>query len=136
MSGQTPNETLEQKVDKLTATVDARFDTIDKRFEAVDKRFETVDKRFEAVDKRFDAVDKRFDAVDKRFDDVDKRFDDVAEALVEQREYTEFAFDKLRTDMIAGSRQIRGDISRLERKLDRVLDTRTRTKSPGRRRRS
>ena len=129
MSEHTPNETLEQKVDTLTATVDARFD-------AVDKQFEGVDKRFEASDTRFEAIDKRFDAVDKRLDDVDKRFDDVTEALVEQRQYTEFAFEKLRTELSVSSRQIRGDISRLERKLDRVLDTRTRTKSPRRRRRS
>src|SRR5215510_15133671 len=106
MSETTPNETLEQKVDKLTATVEARFDSVDKRFDAVDKRFEAVDKQFE----------------------------EVTEALVEQREYTEYAFDRLRTEINAGSRQIRGDISRLERKLDRVLDTRTRTKSPRRRR--
>jgi uncharacterized protein YicC (UPF0701 family) len=92
-------ETVEQKVDALSASVDARFDAVDKRFEAVDKRFDTVDKRFDAVD---------------------KRFDDVTEALVEQRQYTEFAFDRLAGEMREG-------FNRLERKLDQFIDVQLKT---------
>jgi hypothetical protein len=40
-------------------------------------------------------VDRRFDVVDRRFDVVDRRFDEVDAAIVEQRQYTEFAFGKL-----------------------------------------
>ena len=60
---------------------------------------------------------------------TDKRFDEVSEAFVEQRRYTEFAFEQLRTDMTGG-------FGRLDRKLDRVLQTLTRSLSPRRRRRS
>jgi hypothetical protein len=60
---------------------------------------------------------------------TDKRFDEVSEAFVEQRQYTEFAFDRLRTEMNSG-------FNRLDRKLDRVLSALTRTPAPRRRRRS
>jgi hypothetical protein len=106
MTNDSQPATLEEKVDRLTARVDAGFADVDQRFEAVNRRFEAVDKRFEAVD---------------------KRFDEVTEALVEQRKYTEFAFDTLKTEMTGG-------FGRLEHKLDRVLDTLTRTKSSRRRR--
>lgn len=62
-----------------------------------------------------DSVDARFDAVDARFATVDARFDDVTAALVEQRQYTEFAFERLRGEMGAG-------FGRLERKLDLLID--------------
>jgi hypothetical protein len=66
-------------------------------------------------------------SVDARFVDVDRRFDEVSEAFVEQRKYTEFAFEQLRTEM-------KGGFGRLDRKLDRVLETLTRSLSPRRRR--
>jgi hypothetical protein len=102
---------------------------VDARFEAVDKRFEAVDKRFEAVDKRFEAVDARFDQVDARFDQVDARFDEVTFALVEQRQYTDAAFERLHGEMTAGFRTVTGDFGRLERKLDQVIDRLTRPRS-------
>ena len=71
----------------------------------------------------------RFDAIDRRFDAIDKRFEQVTAAIVEQREYTEFAFGQLRTEMNSG-------FNRLEHKLDRVLDTLTGTSSPPRRRKA
>jgi hypothetical protein len=60
---------------------------------------------------------------------TDKRFDEVSEAFVEPRKYTGFAFEQLRTEM-------KGGFSRLDRKLDRILETLTRSLSPRRRRRS
>ena len=80
----------------------------------------------ETIAEKITALNK---SVDARFVDVDKRFDEVSEAFVEQREYTELAFDQLRTEM-------KGGFSRLDRKLDRVLATLTRSLSPRRRRRS
>jgi len=88
--GQT--ETVEQKVDKLSASVDKRFDTLSAS--------------------------------------VDKRFDDVAAALVEQRNYTEFAFDRLAGEVQNGFKGVAGRLNsidsrfnRLERKLDQFIDT-------------
>jgi hypothetical protein len=68
------------------------------------ERVETIERKLDAlsssVDERFDKVDKRFDEVDKRFTEIDRRFDEVSAAFVEQREYTEFAFGRLRREMI------------------------------------
>ena len=80
----------------------------------------SVDRRFDEVDKRFDEVDKRFDEVDKRFEEVDKRFEEVQEALVEQRRYTDFAFERLIGEMRSG-------FDRLEWKLDRFVDAQLQT---------
>jgi hypothetical protein len=82
-------QTVEQKIDTLSASMDRRFDTLSA---SVDQRFDTLSAS------------------------VDHRFDDVSASLVEQRQYTEFAFDRLAGDMKAG-------FNRLERKLDQFIDT-------------
>jgi tetrahydromethanopterin S-methyltransferase subunit G len=115
-------DAIEEKLDRLTASVDARFDAVDARFDAVDARFDAVDARFDAVDTRLDGVDARLAGIDARFDTVDARFDDVTSALVEQRQYTEFAFDRLRGEMLAGFAAMTTNFGRLERKLDQVID--------------
>jgi hypothetical protein len=97
--GQTPTT-----IEELSVSVDRRFDAVDRRFDAVDRRFEAVDRRFEAVDRRFEAVDRRFDAVDA--------------AIVEQRQYTEFAFGKLQQELVT----VKSGLGRVERKLDRLID--------------
>lgn len=105
----------------------------------------TVEDKLDAltasVDRRFDAVDRRFDALSAS---VDCRFDEVGKALVEQREYTEFAFNGLktqfdglqaqfeevktgvgglRTEMKAGFSGVESRFNRFERKLDQFIDT-------------
>jgi DNA anti-recombination protein RmuC len=99
-------ETVGQKLDTLSASVDQRFDTMSA---SVNERFDTMTA----------SVDERFDAVDV--------------ALVEQRQYTEFAFDRLdrRFDSVdarfnsVDSRldSIDSRFNRLERKLDQFIDT-------------
>ena len=85
-------QTVEQKLDTLSASMDRRFDTLSAS--------------------------------------VDQRFDDVTASLVDQRQYTEFAFDRLASEMRAGFKGV--DIrfngieirfNRLERKLDQFIDT-------------
>ena len=112
-------QVIENKLNALSASVQVRFETVDGRFDAVDARFD-------AVDARFDAVDARFETVDARFDAVDARFNEVTSALVEQRQYTEFAFDRLRTEMTSGFSNVTDQIGRLERKIDVVIDRLTR----------
>lgn len=103
-------QTVEQKVDTLSASMDRRFDTLSA---SVDQRFDTLSA-----------------SVDHRFDVVDQRFDEVTASLVEQRQYTEFAFDRLVSEMKLGFKGV--DIrfngieirfNRLERKLDQFIDT-------------
>jgi hypothetical protein len=103
---------IEHKLDALTASTDARFDAVDARFDAVDARFDAVDARFDAVDARFDALTAS----------VDGRFDEVTSALVEHRQYTEFAFDRLRREMLAGFGAQTTNFERLERKVDQLID--------------
>jgi len=76
-------------------------------------------------------------------DSVDRRFDAVDEALVEQRRYTEFAFDRLKQEMASGFGRVehelgvvktgvhrleqemvivKSGLGRLECKLDRLID--------------
>jgi len=106
-------QTVEEKLDRLSGSVDQRFGQIDERFEQVDRRFEQVDRRFEQIDRRFEQVDRRFEQVDRRFDQIDA-------AIVEQRQYTEFAYARLETKMDAG-------FSRVERKLDQFIDVQLQT---------
>lgn len=75
---------------------------------------------------RVDAIEQKLDgltaSVDARFDAVDARFDEVTSALVEQRQCTEFAFERLRGEMVAGFAAMTTNFGRLERKLDQVID--------------
>lgn len=76
----------------------------------VDRIEQKLDSLTASIDRRFADVDRRFADVDRRFDDVDRRFNDVTDALVEQRQYTEFAFDRLDKRLTA-----------MDVKLDEVL---------------
>jgi chromosome segregation ATPase len=78
---------------------------------------EEMIERFEQIDKRFDQIDERFDQIDERFEQVEGGFAAVTEQLVEQRAYTEFGYERLDKSLHALS----GGLSRLERKLDRIL---------------
>lgn len=100
-------EVVEQKIDALTTSVDARFEAVVARFDALTA---SVDARFEAVDARFDALTASIDA----------RFEEVAQAFVEQRQYTEFAFNRLATEMCAGFRRVDERLDQLAGRLDRV----------------
>jgi hypothetical protein len=125
-------------VDVRFDAVDVRFDAVDARFDAMDARFDAMDARFEAVDARFEAVDARFEAVDARFDGVDTRLEELTEqlatGLAEQRAYTDHAFGRLRQDLqeqsartAAGFDRTDGHLARIERKLDRFIDTQSKT---------
>ncbi len=108
---------VEQKVDDLSASVDWRFEQVDRRFEQVDRRFEEVDRRFEQID--------------RHFEEVDRRFDEVTTAIVEQRQYTEFAFERLQEMMQDGFKTLTATVDRglgrLERKIDQLIDVQFQT---------
>src|SRR5262245_48615994 len=102
-----------------------RVERIEQKLDTLSKSVDTLSK---SVDTLSDSVDKRFADVDKRFADVDKRFDEVSEHFTEQRQYTEFAFDKLRGEMTAGFTRLEGliaantgGLARLERKFDQFV---------------
>ena len=60
--------------------------------------------------------------LDRRFEQVDRRFDAVDAAIVEQRQYTEFASSRLEAKMDAGFTRVGERFDRLERKLDQFID--------------
>ena len=66
------------------------------------------------------SVEQKLDALSAP---VDKRFDTVDEAFVEQRRYTEFAFDRLQNEMKSGFARMDGRFDRLERKLDQFIES-------------
>jgi hypothetical protein len=68
------------------------------------------------------SVDARFEQVDPRLAQIDRRFDEVLAAIVEQREYTEFAFQRVERRMDGFERSTVAGFARLERKLDLILD--------------
>jgi hypothetical protein len=98
----------------------------------------------ENVRERVQAVEHKVDALAVS---VDARFNAVDEALLEQRQYTEFAFDRLSGNMRADFYRIdkrfdgveehfvvlkgrfeglEGHFNRLERKLDRFIESQSR----------
>ncbi len=87
-------------------------------------RKDDLERKVDALSANVDALSTNVDSlsasVDLRFNEVDKRFDEVAKGFVEQRQYTEFAFDRLTGEM-------RGGFNRIERKLDQFIDTQSKT---------
>ena len=96
-----------------------RIDDLAGRVEVIEQK---VGQLSASVDQRFDQVDQRFDQVDQRFDQVDQRLNQVDAALVEQRLYTEFAYERLDSKTDAGFANMDGRFSRLQRvgRLDPV----------------
>ena len=76
----------------------------------VDRIEQKLDSLAVSIDRRFDDVGRRFDDVGRRFNEVDRRFNEVTDALVEQRQYTEFAFERLDKK-----------VTSIDMKLDEVL---------------
>lgn len=101
----------------------------------------SLPERVQGVEQKVDAFSA---SVDAKFDQVDRRFDQVDAALLEQREYTEFTYEKLDSKMDegfsrldrkmdagfsrldqkvdAGFAQADGRFARLERKIDQIID--------------
>lgn len=96
-------QTIERKLDDLSASVDNRFEQVDNRFEQVDKRFEVLEARMTAG----------FAAVDDHF--------------AERRAYTEFGYTRLE-QLIVG---LSGRFDRFERKLDQIVDLHLLKPRPG-----
>jgi hypothetical protein len=69
--------------------------------------------------------------MDRRIDEIDARFDAVDAAFLEQRQYTEFAFQTLAGQMAGqmkdGFEAMSSHFARLERKFDTLIDTHSTT---------
>jgi septation ring formation regulator EzrA len=94
-----------------------RIDDLTERVQTVEEK---LDRLSASVNQLSTSVDRRFDQVDARFAKVDERFDALDAAIVEQRQYTEFAYSRLEAKMDAG-------FGRVERKLDQFIDVQLQT---------
>jgi hypothetical protein len=87
--------------------------------------------RVQVIETKLDSlagkVEQLATSVDERFDAVDRRFDALEAAIVEQRQYTEFAFTQLDHKMDAGFARWDERLSRFERKVDQFIDVQVRT---------
>jgi hypothetical protein len=112
--------------------------------EGLPARVDSIEQKLDALS---ESVDLRFAEVNARFDEVDKRFHEASEHFVERREYTEFAFERLRKEMVERFTRVESliatntaGLARLERRRDRFegefdefLESQ---RKPGRRQRS
>jgi len=83
----------------------------------VDEIAEKLDTLSASVDQRFGEVDQRFNAVDERFD---KALVDISEHFVEQRQYTELAFDTLRKEMREGFAEMHEGFAEMRSGFERI----------------
>lgn len=80
---------VEQKVDALSGSVDARFDAVDAALVeqrqytefAFDRLANEMRAGFSSVNDRFNASETRFDSMDSRFDNMDSRFNSMERKL-------------------------------------------------------
>ena len=108
-----------------------RIDALTEDVQAVEKRVQTVGDKLDRVSA---SVDRRFEQVAQQVAQVDRRFDAVDTALLEQRQYTEFASARLEAKMDAGDSRLEAKIDagfarfeRVERKLDQFIDVQLQT---------
>jgi hypothetical protein len=86
---------IRMTVAQLKKHMDNRFKTVERRmnrrFAAVDARFTAVDGRLDAMDARFDAIDARFDRTDARmavgFESLDAKFDALFRILKDEQDH-------------------------------------------------
>ncbi len=71
----------------------------------------------EGMPERVDRVEQKVDGLTAS---VDERFDAVDQAFLEQRQYTEFAFDQLRAEMRAGFGQVDARFGQVDARFDRM----------------
>jgi hypothetical protein len=93
---------------------------------AMADRIDALTERVQAVETRVQTVELKLDVLSGKVDDlsasVDQRFEQVDAAILEQRQYTEFAFSRLEAKMEAGFNRFGERFDRLERKLDQFID--------------
>ena len=91
---------------------------------------QNLTRRVDGLEIKLDDVSEKIDHLS---DSVDRRFEQVDAAFVEQRQYTEFAFQRLEgtmgagflrleATMDAGFSRLEGHIVRVERKVDQLID--------------
>jgi len=110
-----PIDVLTMKVDALAQGMAEGFAAVDRRFDGIDGRLDGIDGRLDGIDSRLDGIDGRLDAHDARFDGIDAQLADIPAHFAELRAYIDTGLEKTQTTL-------KGEIARVERKLDQVID--------------
>lgn len=86
-----------------------------------DQDMERLDRKVDEIAEKLDTLSASFD---KRFGEVDKRFDkalvEIDGHFVEQRQYTELAFDMLRSEMREGFAGMRGGFAEMRSGFEQI----------------
>jgi hypothetical protein len=118
-------ERVDGVLGRLTA-VERKVDSLDFKVSSVEVKVDALDMRVGSVEAKVDALEVKVDSVDGKVDSLaatmDRRFDEVAVALVEQRRYTDFAYEGLDERMSALETEVRSGFARMDRKLDQLID--------------
>jgi hypothetical protein len=80
---------------------------------------QNLTRRVDGLEVKLDAVSEK---IDRLSDSVDRRFEQFDAAFAEQRQYTEFAFQRFEATMDAGFGRLEGHVGRVERKVDQLID--------------
>ena len=89
------------------------------RIDALTERVQAVETRVQTVGLKLDRLSGKVDGLSAS---VDQKFEAVDAAILEQRQYTEFAYSRLEARMDAGFSRLGERFDRLERKLDQFID--------------
>jgi hypothetical protein len=77
------------------------------------------------MERSLDALPERVNTIERKLDglsaSVDKRFDEVSEQFAEQRQYTEFVFQRLQDEMRAGFGRVDRRLDQLDGKVDLII---------------
>jgi hypothetical protein len=77
------------------------------------------------MERGLDALPERVDTIERKLDSlstaVDQRFAEVSEQFAEQRQYTEFAFQRLQDEMRAGFAFVGRRLDQLDGKVDLII---------------
>jgi hypothetical protein len=80
------SQTLDDKVDALTETVETLAMSVAKGFDRIDSQFEAVEKRFDGIDKRLDDIDYRLGKIESNHE---RRLDILEDKMAVIKTYFE-----------------------------------------------
>lgn len=107
-----------------------RMDRLTDRVQVVEGKVDHLTERVDVVEVKLDQLTERVQVLDVKVDEgfraTDARFGSLDAAFIEQREYTEFSHARLEAKMDAGFSRVDAGFTRLERKMDQLIDRRPR----------
>lgn len=118
-------ERVDDVIERLVS-VESKVELLGTSVKSVESQVDRLETRVESVERTVDSLESKVDLLAST---VDERFAEVAEAFVEQRRYTDFAFERLDASMTSLDGRMatletamHSGFARLDRKLDQLID--------------